>query len=125
KIEQVDGGEGDNVRWISVTKVPLRDKSGKVLGLVGINRDITEQKQAEEALRKSHVELEKRVAERTAELSGKNVELAKANDTLVQTHELVEALLSNIPDRIYFKDAQSRFIKLSKALARRLGVHDP
>lgn len=37
-------------RYISSTKVPLHDASGKLIGLVGIGRDITEQKQAELAL---------------------------------------------------------------------------
>ena len=39
--------------WTSTTKVPLRDPQGNVIGLVGINRDITQQKLAEEAVRES------------------------------------------------------------------------
>jgi two-component system sensor histidine kinase/response regulator len=40
-------------RWLQTTKVPLRDKQGAVVGLIGINRDITERKQAVEALQES------------------------------------------------------------------------
>ena len=40
-------------RWVQTTKVPLRDKQGAVVGLMGINRDITEMKQMVEALRES------------------------------------------------------------------------
>ncbi len=40
-------------RWVQTTKVPLRDKQGTVVGLMGINRDITEMKQTVEALRES------------------------------------------------------------------------
>ncbi|MEP6894777.1 MAG: PAS domain S-box protein, partial [Chloroflexota bacterium] len=44
--------EGKQVS-ILTTKVPLFDGAGKVTGLVGIGRDITERKQAEETLRES------------------------------------------------------------------------
>ncbi len=39
--------------WLLSSKLPLRDASGQVIGLVGIGRDITEHKRAESALRES------------------------------------------------------------------------
>ena len=42
-----------NPQWISTNKVPLRDGQGKIYGLVGVGRDITESKRAEQALRES------------------------------------------------------------------------
>ncbi|MDX1951861.1 MAG: PAS domain S-box protein [Verrucomicrobiota bacterium] len=39
-------------RWLLTSKIPLRDSSGKITGLVGISRDITEQKRAESEIKK-------------------------------------------------------------------------
>ena len=79
--------------WLVTTKLPLRNQSGQIIGLIGIGRDITSHKQAQEALQ-------------------------EARDQL-------QTILDNVPDRIYFKDTQSRFLKVSKELAKRLGVKDP
>ena len=35
-------------RWISMTKVPLRDANNEVVGLLGVGRDVTARKQAED-----------------------------------------------------------------------------
>jgi PAS domain S-box-containing protein len=45
-------------RTFHVVKVPMRDHAGKIIGLCGIARDITERKRAEEALRRYASELE-------------------------------------------------------------------
>ncbi len=37
--------------WLSTSKLPLRDAQGRVVGLMGIGRDITKRRLAEEALR--------------------------------------------------------------------------
>ncbi len=41
---------GGTVRWILTTKVPIIGPDGQVAGLIGVSRDITERKHAEQAL---------------------------------------------------------------------------
>src|SRR5207237_10503807 len=38
------------VRWVSTTKMPFRDKDGKIIGTFGVARDLTKVKLAEEGL---------------------------------------------------------------------------
>lgn len=65
-------------RWVLTTKAPFRDHSGRIVGTVGINRDITQMKLAEEELRRANTEL----ARSEAELQKAVVELQKAHDEL-------------------------------------------
>jgi two-component system, cell cycle sensor histidine kinase and response regulator CckA len=48
-----DGSE----KWVSTTKVPLKDQQGTIIGLVGINHDITSRKQTEKLLQEANVTL--------------------------------------------------------------------
>ena len=45
--EESQHNSSGQLRWLSTTKVPLRDEEGSVLGTFGISRDITSRKQAE------------------------------------------------------------------------------
>jgi PAS domain S-box-containing protein len=47
------------LRWHSTKASALRDKDGKIIGCLGIARDVTEQKLAQEALRETNEYLEK------------------------------------------------------------------
>ena len=49
KLEQETHG-GQALAWVSSTKMPLRDESGRIIGTFGISRDVTAQIVAEKAL---------------------------------------------------------------------------
>ena len=63
--------------WLQTTKVPLRDDEGKVIGLVGLARDITEHKRFEAEIR-----------QRNAELAELNDKLSTAQQQLMQSEKL-------------------------------------
>jgi PAS domain S-box-containing protein len=70
KTEHIRRADGQ-FRWVTATKVPLRDASGTAVGLVGISRDVTERVMAEHLLR---------------------------------------VLVDNLPDLVYVKDTQGRYV---------------
>lgn len=65
-------------RWLHTRKVPILDEHGHPKFLLGISEDITERKEAAEALRKANELLEQRVLDRTAELERANQRLREA-----------------------------------------------
>lgn len=63
--EEVRTADGN--RWFETYKAPLLDADGNLLGTVGFSRDVTERKDAENALLRLKDTLEEKVAIRTAE----------------------------------------------------------
>jgi PAS domain S-box-containing protein len=100
-LERIRSGEGvdhfETVRRhkdghdieVSLTISPVRDNTGRIVGASKIARDISDRKRAERVLRDLNDNLEKRVAERTAELAALNERLM----TEVAERERTEAAL--------------------------------
>jgi len=84
-----DGSSG----WLRTNKVPMHDKKGRVIGVLGTYEDITERKRAAE--------------------------------TIANERELLRTLLDLLPDSVYIKDLDSRFLMANKTLAKRFGKDSP
>lgn len=72
-------------RWLFFTAAPLRDASGNIVGAIETLQDITERKQAEQALRSLNEQLEARISERTEALSASNAHLQESVAMLRET----------------------------------------
>ncbi|HVS35134.1 MAG TPA: response regulator, partial [Gemmataceae bacterium] len=65
---------------------------------------------------------------RTMRLDGVVTDLTErkvAEEALAQERRLLETLMNNLPDAIYFKDRESRFLAINAGLAKRHGVENP
>ena len=67
-------------------KTMIYDEKGERIGMVAVNHDITERRQAEDHIRELNVDLERRVQERTAQLLALNQELEAFSYTV--SHDL-------------------------------------
>ncbi len=68
KEEKIKSPVTGEEHWVSTTKIPWYDEKGRVLGTLGIARDIGELKRAQEALKEYAERLEAMVEERTQAL---------------------------------------------------------
>ena len=80
-------------KWFETYKTPIFDEIGRVIGTTGFARDITERKQAEQALRDSQ--------------------------------QLLQAVMDNIPQCIFWKDSQLNYLGCNRAFAANVGLASP
>ncbi len=105
--------------WTNEIITPIREGNGNIVGFAKISRDLTERREAEDALRMMNESLERRVQERTAEMEDYQTRLramalqlsktqeeerqriaANLHDNLAQLLALSEMRLSGLKKRI-------------------------
>ncbi len=99
------------------------DEIDKVI--VSFNQMLERVQQRDAASQNSNTQLEVRVTERTRQLQEEVNERLRAETALSAERGILRALIDNIPDFIYVKDVQSRFLVANVSVARSLGVRNP
>jgi PAS domain S-box-containing protein len=89
QIEKKEMPDG-RVEWSLTTKLPLRDRHGRIIGTMGMSRDITRLKQIE--------------------------------DELAAERNMLRSVIENLPDPIFVKDTQGRYVLDNEAHCRTLGT---
>lgn len=91
-------------RWVLVRRQKFGDNSR-----ISIITDITEQKEAEDKLRKAHDELELRVEERTGEIKRQMLELDRAKEELKRNEERFRDIAETASDWFWETDANLKY----------------
>ncbi len=113
-----------------VTVSPLYDEARRVVGAIHVARDITLRKEAEQALFEANEDLERRVAERTAELVEKTKSLEEVNTALrvllqrreQDRKEVQESVIHNIKTVVWPYLNRLRNYGLTKELSDCVGL---
>ena len=123
------------VRWVNTTKMPLLDSDGKIIGTFGITKDISHIKkvqeealQTAEELRSQEEEMRQNMEEMQAtqeDMQRQMEENERIQKALGDEKALIDELLINLPEHIYFKDKESRFIRFSHSMLKLFGLEKP
>lgn len=95
-------------RWMSARCIPIRDDSGEIVEWFGMNLDITERKEAEEALRELNASLERRVRDRT--------------EALRASEERFRLFMDNSPAIAWMKDEEGHYRYINETVARQFNM---
>jgi len=63
-----------------------------------------------------------------ARIAGTHLDITERKESeraLARQHYILESLIESVPDHIYFKDRDSRFIRVNRAMVRLFGANDP
>ena len=111
--------------WVLASSKPLFDMDGKFTGVLAMLTDITEHKQAEDALRKVYEKSQGQSEELQVfneELQVQSEELHEANEALRESEARFRTLAENSPDVITRFDRQNRHTYANPAASEAYGL---
>ena len=99
------------------------DEVGKLI--VSFNQMLGHIQERDTALHHAKQDLEFRVQARTQEMQLEVNERMRAEEMLSEERKVLRALIDNVPDFMYVKDRDSRFVVANLSVARQMGVRTP
>jgi PAS domain S-box-containing protein len=97
-------------RWFSDSRRAVRNEEGKAISLIGVSRDITQQKQAEEALQALTESLEMRVRERTQQVRDLASRIARAEQK--ERQRIAQILHDHVQQMLYGLQMRTHMLKM-------------
>jgi PAS domain S-box-containing protein len=128
---EVIGRDGTTAN-IDFSLLPQKDEAGNVVLLIAEGRDITELKETQSELRRANEELETRVQTRTKALRETNhhllleiLERHTAQEQLRQSQEMLQMIIENIPQCVFWKNTNSVYLGCNSHFANMAGLEHP
>lgn len=103
--------QGDSIRYYDLAIEQRRDAAGNVVGIIGYSRDITERKQAEQALTQMNDRLERLVAQRT--------------EAAEQQSRILRSVLQSMGEAVIVADKNANVLLVNPAAERIAGPARP
>jgi PAS domain S-box-containing protein len=103
-----------SIYWVDTTIVPFTGADGRPRQYVAISADITERKQAAEAL-----------VDQAQELSRQAAELAHSRDALADQTLMLQSVLGSMGEGLIAVDQRGKFLLWNAAAEKMLGQEDP
>jgi len=125
--EETGLDEKGNTIYVSTTKIPIKNKKREIVGIVGIGRDITARKMAEEKLLEHAEELEHANAlleERQEEILQQSEELSAQAESLIQANRELEKLsivARETDNAVIILDAEGNFEWVNQSFTKVYG----
>ena len=108
--------------WLNTTLIPIKNSENKVVSILGISRDVTDRKKAEESALRSYQQLEKLVEKRTLHLKKEMASRENIEAALRESEQRYRLISENANDLIALhslKDLSYRYV--NPATTRVLG----
>jgi PAS domain S-box-containing protein len=117
--------KGDETVFLDTIKSPIFDDGGDFAGLVGVSRDITGRKRAEEELANHRERLEELVRERTGDLTREINDHMLTENVLRESEERFRGIYEESPVGIELYDPRGALVDANRACLDIFGVSDP